>query len=227
VGDKFLVKYTTPLFLFKHFFNDLSTCSTHHDALNTLDLIQLLITIIDETKFGLDLVNSIECMNNELASPDEYDIEFYTKNSLKYYLNRNKCDWHLALNRFTSIQPSAKSKSDQLLFSNSFKTIFKMLNLQLKFNEKGLSSGESFGTNLNETIRQSMNGSLIANNNNQLALLTSLMNRIDSKNDLENMNSLLLIDKWLFGMIYNPTSTLLAMIKNLLLNYEADEANTK
>ncbi len=221
-GDKFLVKYTYPLFLFKHFFNELNTCSTHHDALNTLDLIKLLITTIDETKFDLGLMS---CMN-EQASADEYDIEFYTKNSLTYYLCREKCDWHLALNRFTSILPSAKSKSDQLLFSNSFRTISKMLNLQLKFNEKCLTSSES-GTNLNETMRQSMNGSLLMNNTNQLALLTGLMSRIDSKNDLESMDSLLLIDKWLFGMIYNPTSTLLAMIKNLLLNYESDETNTK
>jgi hypothetical protein len=100
----------------------------------------------------------------------------------------------------------------------------------MRFNEKSAIGAKcaNGGVNLNETMRQSMNGSLIiGGGGNQLALLTSLMNRIDSKNDLENINSLLLIDKWLFAMIYNPTSTLLSMIKSLLINYEGDETTAK
>ena len=232
-SEKFLVKYTTPIFLFKHLFNDLNSCSTHHDALNTLDLVQLLITIIDETKFDLDLINNINI--NKIVDisaadsqiNDEYDIEFYTKNCLKYYLNRFKCDWHLALNRFTSVSPSVKSKSDQLLFSNSFKTIAKMLQLQFKFNEKNASVDSL--VNVNETVSKNctLNSSFTNSKSNQLILLSSLMNKIESKNDLEDINSLLLIDKWLFSMIYNPSSTLLATIKHLLISYEKDEANAK
>lgn len=48
----------------------------------------------------------------------------------------------------------------------------------------------------------------------------------EASND-EKVDQLLLIDKWLFSMIYNPSSCLLSMVKHFLANYETDESRIK
>lgn len=193
----FLVKYSSPIYLFKQLCNDINRCSTHQEALNSLDLIEVLISIIDEDKFQLEIENDQEEIKKLIN--DDYDIEFYTKNSLSYYFNRFKCDWHLALNRFTSILPSNKSRMDQLLYSSSFRTISKMLYLQTKLFDN---------TKINLNCSQE----------NQV----SLVNQASSNEASDSI-----IDKWLFNMIYSPASSLLTMIKNLLINYETDETRIK
>jgi hypothetical protein len=44
---------------------------------------------------------------------------------------------------------------------------------------------------------------------------------------LDEINSILSIDKWLFNMTYNPSSTLVLMIKQFLIDYESDELRIK
>lgn len=174
-SDKLLVKFTSPIFLFKHFFAHLKSAKTHDDALNTLDLIQILITVIDQSRYDLGLGSSSSLYG------DEYDQEFYIKHTLSYYFNRFKCDWHLSIDRFTSIMPV--SKSDHKLYSSAFRVLLRMLRLQYLFE-------------------------------------TSSMNGVDKEEEPE----FLLIDEWLFNMIFSPTSTLISMIRNLIVNYDSDDS---
>ncbi len=201
--DKCEIKYSNPLFLFKQLSSNINTCTTHQEALCSLDLIQILITVCDETKFKFNLDE-----NDQENLKEEDEIEFYLKNSLNYYFNRYKCDWHLAVNRFTSILPSNKSRLDQLLYSNSFQTISKLLNLQMKLYDS------------NSYLNKS---SKILDSNKQIALLNQNESANQSTIEIENLNSLMLIDKWLYNMIYNPNSSLLLMIKQFLITYESDE----
>jgi hypothetical protein len=211
-ANKFLVKYSSPVFIFKQLCNDLNTCLTHHDALNTLDLMQILIAIINTD--GLEIIGENQ-FEKKLIN-DDYDVEFYTKNSLSYYFNKYKCDWHLALNRFSSIIPSTKSRLDQVLFSNSYRTIAKMLSLQKKLNQK---------TSCTLNLKNNLGDNKGCNNTNQQLMLLSDLKTVDSNSD--NINSLLFVDKWLFNMIYNPSSSLLGMVKSFLGNYETDEIQIK
>ncbi|CAF0962770.1 unnamed protein product, partial [Brachionus calyciflorus] len=116
--DKFMVKYASPFCIFQQFCQSIKNCSTHTDALNLFDLIDVLVCLISECEIELE---------------KESNDDFYVKNNLKYFFDRLNCDWHLSLNRFASILPSAKSKMDQALFSCSFRSIGKMLHLQAKF----------------------------------------------------------------------------------------------
>lgn len=118
--DKFMVKYSAPICIYQQFCTKMNSCSTHTDALSLFDLIDVLISFTskrEEVDFEIE---------------DEYEKEFYFKQSLGYFFGRNSADWHLSLNRFASILPSVKSKMDQNLFSSSFRTIGKMLKLQVK-----------------------------------------------------------------------------------------------
>ena len=163
---------------------------------------------------GIDKTNPID-PNDENLLNDDYDYEFYTKNSLKYYFNKYKCDWHLALNRFTSILPSLKSKMDQSLYSSSFQTISKMLYFQSKNFDN-----TSFNLNKLKDAKQAQNSN--NNNNNQVTLLSNL-SKTNNFEDLDNLNSMLFIDKWSYNMIYSPNSSLLLMMKQFLAHYETDE----
>jgi hypothetical protein len=238
-NDKFLVKYSAPFYLFKQLFSDLNSCQTHNEALNTLDMIQILINLVDNnesSKFDFDLFDlSAEIENQTLH--DENDLKFYAKNSLKFYLNRVKCDWHLNLNRFISVMPSTKSKSDQILFSNSVKTVAKMLHLQNKLGKK-LDLKSNQAEFVNEEVGEkstlgcrNLDQSLMNSNNNQLAILSGLMSRIGTKNPIESdkFNStggILFLEKWLFGLIYNTSSAFVSFIKHLFNSYESDETNS-
>ena len=191
--DKFVIKYSSPFYLMKQFCDEISKCATHEDALNLLDLTQILITIIDgNKKFDLGI-------NQADDECTEAELEFYSSNTLNVFFNRQKSDWPLALNRFASILPSNKSKSDQLLFSNSFQTIAKMLNLQSNYYDSNL---------------------IASNTNKQLMLVSPDV-------ALDEINSIISIDKWLFNMTYNPSSTLVLMIKQFLIDYETDELRIK
>jgi hypothetical protein len=190
--DKFLIKYSNPFYLMKQFCEEISKCLTHEDALNLLDLTQILIAIIESNKqFNLGIDNNNQ---NEISIDSDFNLDSF--------FNRHKSDWHLALNRFASILPSNKSKSDQLLFSNSFQTIAKMLYLQ----------SNQYDNNLNQ------------NSNNQTNKQLML---ISPDAALDEINSILSIDKWLFNMTYNPSSTLVLMIKQFLIDYESDELRIK
>ena len=177
--------------MMKQFCEEISKCSTHEDALNVLDLTQILVSIIEKNSFNL----------YEKSYQNENDIQFYTANSLKSFFDRQKSDWHLALNRFASILPSSKSKSDQLLFSNSFQTIAKMLALQSNYYDNESKSA--------------------SNSNTTQLMLVSLDAAFDEINYIKS------IDKWLFNMTYNPSSTLVLMIKQFLQDYESDELRIK
>lgn len=185
--DKFHLKYSNPFYLIKQFCDEITKCATHEDALNLLDLSQILITIIDGN----------EQFNLGIDSSEDLDAE----NRLSSFFNRQKSDWHLALNRFASILPSTKSKSDLLLFSNSFQTISKLLYLQTNYYDSHLTSLPSSG-------------------NKQLML-------ISPDTALDEINSIESVDKWLFNMTYNPSSSLVLMIKQFLIDYESDELRIK
>ncbi len=195
-GDKFLIKYSNPFYLMKQFCEEISKCSTHEDALNLLDLTQILVLNFERNDLFDSGINLIEksCKN-------ENDIQFYSSTSLMSFFDRHKSDWHLALNRFASILPSNKSKSDQLLFANSFQTIAKMLSLQSNYYDN-------------------VSKSALNSNSTQLMLVTA-------EATLDEINYIKSIDKWLFNMIYNPSSTLVLMIKQFLLDYESDELRIK
>jgi len=155
----------------RQFCEEISKCLTHEDALNLLDLTQILIAIIEGNKqfnLGIDDISG------------DNDDDFSSMNSLDSFFNRHKSDWHLALNRFASILPSNKSKSDQLLFSNSFQTIAKMFYLQ----------SNHYDSNLNHISTKN------SNNNKQLMLISP-----DAA--LNEINLILSIDKWLFNITYN------------------------
>lgn len=191
--DIFNAKYSNPYLLFKQLCTKISNCSTHQDALNTLDLIKILTLIVDESKYKLGTVDPAD-----KSISDEYDLEFYSKNNLIYFFSRTKSDWHLSLNRFTSILPSTNSKSDQLLYSNSFETIYKMLYLQANNYDQKFDNLKP--NNMDQPDKQQL-------------YLMSMANSPNENN----------IDKWLFNMIYCPNSSLLEMIKHFLLTYETDE----
>lgn len=192
--DKFFIKYSNPLFLMKQFCDETSKCSTHEDALNVLDLMQILVAII-ENKNPFDLG-----IDEEQEIKIENEIQLCSA-SLNSFFDHHKSDWHLALNRFASILPSKKSKSDQILFANSFQTISKMLSLQSNYYEK------------ESKINQNLN--------------TSQLMLVSTNAGLEEINCIKSIDKWLFNMIYNPSSTLVLMIKQFLVDYESDELRIK
>ena len=201
--DKFITQFTNPYYLFKQFCDKLFKCSTHQDALSLLDFIQILITIVDENKLfdlGID-------------SSELHDDPECVKKSLRYFFDRDRGDWHLALNRFASTLPSSKSKSDQLLFSSSFQTIARMLELQSKLYEEN--------TNFYDSLNYSKQFGRDNANERQLVLASAVERRVDE------VDSILLIDKWLCSMIYKPSSTLVLMFKQFLLNYETDELRIK
>jgi hypothetical protein len=128
-ADKFLVRHSNPYFLFKQLCDRLHACSTHQDALNLLDFLQILVTIVDGNRlFNLGVDREHNDLDETLQA---HSCDwFYARRNLSYFFSHETSDWHLALNRFASIMPSVKSKSDQLLFSNSIQTIGKMLQLQ-------------------------------------------------------------------------------------------------
>lgn len=119
--DRFVVKYSAPVCIFRQFCSKINSCCTHTDALGLFDLIDVVVSFTSQQE------------DPDLELDDEYEKDFYFKNSLGYFFGRFSSDWHLSLNRFASILPSAKSKMDQLLFSSSFRTIGKMLRLQAKY----------------------------------------------------------------------------------------------
>lgn len=45
--DKFLVKYSNPVYLVKQICNDINTCSTHQEALVSLDLIEVVVSMVN------------------------------------------------------------------------------------------------------------------------------------------------------------------------------------
>ncbi len=205
--------------MLKQFCEELLKCSTHQDALSLLDFLQILIAILDENKrFELGLDASIEISTNSLFH-NVKDVKFYAERSLKYFFNRKKSDWHLALNRFASILPSNKSKSDQLLFSNSFQTIGKMLDLQSKSYE----SNESNIPSKKHTEEEDDYDENDQFKNKQMVVAST--NNFDK--ELNESCSSQLLDKWLCNMIHNSSSTLVLMFKQFLLNYEIDELRIK
>lgn len=132
--DKFLIRHSNPYFLFRQMCERLLSCTSHQDALNLLDFLQILITIVDGNRLfnlGIDSRhNDLDETLSDEQTASVTDNEFYWQRTLSYFFDHERSDWHLALNRFASTMPSMKSKSDQLLFSNSIQTIGKMLQLQ-------------------------------------------------------------------------------------------------
>jgi hypothetical protein len=192
-NDKQLAKYTHPCYLFKQLCSKLTHSSTHAQALVTLDLLQMLVSMS-----GLCISPNVNTYVGDLSA----------LNNLFHYFDRLKCDWHISLNRFVGLMPSSKSKSDQSLFSNSFLTIAKMLRLQTACIQRSKQLASSLISSSLSTTNFS--------ENNELVLLSDITVNQD-------LTTLLSINKWLTNFVYNASSTLLLMIKQFLDDYESDE----
>ena len=143
--DKFLIRFSSPLFVLKQLSDELLKCSTHQDALCLLDLLQIVVTIIDgHREFDLGIDQSTGVLN----------------------------EWHVALNRFTAVLPSVTSRSDQLLFSRSFHTIFKILKLESNQFDKRIASSVA--------IDQWLLGTVYNPNNAFILMIKQFLNNYES-----------------------------------------------
>lgn len=197
--NKFMAKYTNPTFILKQLFNFLSNCKTHCEVLNTFDIIQIVLAILNEE--GLQLVLSSEILSASSSKNlivDEYDVEFYKKNELAYYMSHQKCDWHLAINRFVNITPSTRSRLDHVVFASVFRILARLLAIQTKL------------LNISKSC---------INTNQELTILNDLLNKSAhiERNDEQNQIS---IGFWLLNMLYSPSSSLLNMMKSFFSNFE-------
>lgn len=186
-ADKILAQYTHPYFLFSQFCDELKQCNTHEEALNLLDFLQILLSIVEGNNIVELGIDSQEIDGLDATLSDLHDSEFYNQRTVKFFFNSSISNWHIALNRFASIMPSIKSKSDQLLFSNSFQTIAKMIRSEAFFSEKN----EFTDDNKPET-------NIVSSSSESFAV-------------------------WLSNMVHSPSSSLVQMFKQFLLNYESDE----
>jgi hypothetical protein len=223
--DKCLVKNTNPFYLLKQLLNDVSTCLTHKDALDSLDLTQMLTALLeDENKFEFGLDSVVDTEDQTTSSMGRDDVEFNAEHNLTNFFDRLKCDWHMSLNRFAAILPSFKSKSDQFLYCSSFQTIAKMLHLQSNVYE----DTESNRLTMTKSSK-AQHEHQIESTSKELALFSLATNsqiqqaRTEKDSLLSDIKSFLFVDNWAFNTIYNASSSLIQMIKHLLVNYESDE----
>lgn len=212
--NKFLARYTNPTFILIQLFNELHNSKTLYKALNVLDIIQTLLAILNDEV--LTLVESNE-PNQQTAKKilidNDYDSEFYRKNSLAYYMSNQKCDWHLTLNRFVNISPSNRSSLDQIVFSTAFRTLTRLLAIQTKLAEVSSSCVKNL-----ESRSKHQNSSILND-------LVNNKNGHIEKND--QLNDTLLIDNWLFNTVYSPSSSFLNIMASLLDSYENNASENR
>ena len=168
-ADKCAIKYTNPYVLFEQLSASVNACSTHDEALYSLEMIQVLMTLIDEAATSTSAASTAasECQSAHRPASSGGRPQL---NGVVYNRRQFESDLHRTLSRFTSVLPSSKSKSDQLIFSTSFQTMTKVL---------------------------------------------AASAAADSSDSC--------VEQWLRDMIFQPSSSLLLMIKQYLITYESGE----
>lgn len=219
-----MAKYSSPTFILKQLFNDINKyINNNHTSnikidlstLNIYDIIQTTVAILNDDQ-GIQLVMSSEKISasasKALIDDDDYDIEFYIKNSLAYYMNHLKCDWHMTLNRSIAISPSVSSRFYHVFHSMTYRTLSGLLTIQAKL-------AEASTTCMNDLLKNQ-------NTNQQLVILKDLINTNDQIYR-DELHETLSIDNWLFSIVYGESSPLLNMMNSLFSSYQNNPTETR